>query len=211
MSPKPYFRFKWSHLSLPHRLAVKTYNTLMRFVPFAMKYSIGKRFRQKRPPYCLVEESSVVVQIGAPRDILSSGRSRGMYFSLFAGNNGKVLIIEPDPESIKYSETVCQEQGIQNVILCQTGAWSEKTTLQFFINDAHPAANLTEEAAKRAYNDEQLRNFRVVEIPVNTIDNILAEHHIKKVDLIILRQMALKKRFLKEWETRFQQGCRTLR
>ena len=196
MSTTPYFRFRWSHVSRPHRMAVKIYNHFMRFVPFSIKYGLGKKLRNKKHPYCLIENGSVIVQIGAPRDILSSGRSRGMYFSLFAGNHGKVVIIEPDRESVKHFELALKKHGIRNVILCQTGAWSAKNTLKFFIDDSHPAANLTEEAAKRAYNEKRLKNFRCVEIAVDTVDRILAGHHIEHVDLISITTNGAEKEIL---------------
>lgn len=184
MSRTPYFRFRWSHVSRSHRAAVRIYNACMRFVPFSVKYGIGKKLREKKPPYCFITPGAVVLQVGAPRDILSAGRSRGMYFSLFVGNTGKTIILEPDSESIRYFQVVCQQRGIGNIICCQTGAWSEKTTLRFLVNDSHPASNLTEEAAKRVYSKQRLQDFRVVEIPVDTIDNILRHHQIDRLDLV---------------------------
>ncbi|MBD3305652.1 FkbM family methyltransferase [candidate division KSB3 bacterium] len=184
MTTRPYFRFTWSHFSPIHRTAVRMYNAFMRCIPFSIKYGLGKQLRSQKPPYCLITPGTVVVQIGAPRDTLMAGRSRGMYFSVFAGHTGTAMIIEPDPANIAYFEAVIREQGIQNVILCQIGAWSEQNILKLYINDRHPATNLTEVSAKRVYTEKQLRRFRIVDIPVNTIDNILAEHHIAKVDLI---------------------------
>ena len=60
-------------------------------VPFRLKYAIGQHLRRGRPPYELVRNGSVVVQVGAPRDTLRSGRSRGMHFALRAQGISKVI------------------------------------------------------------------------------------------------------------------------
>jgi FkbM family methyltransferase len=179
---KEYLRFKWSHHLPLHRLAVRTYNAVMRLVPFAIKYGVGKKLREKSPPYCLIEDGSVVVQVGAPQDTLHAGRSRGMYFSLFAGPKGKAIIVEPDADSIRQLDTVTKAKGIQNVILCHTAVWSERKMLRVFVNDAHPASNFTE--GTKEYDARRLKDYRIVEVPADTIDNILAENGVEKVDLV---------------------------
>ena len=72
------------------------WNSALKRVPFSLKYAIGRRLRVNRAPYCLIKPGSIVVQIGAARDTLEAGRSRGIYFSLFAGYNGRVIVVEPE-------------------------------------------------------------------------------------------------------------------
>jgi FkbM family methyltransferase len=177
-----YFRFRWSHEAELHRLVAKVVYFLMRFVPFAVKYGAGKRRRANRLPYSLVKNGSVVVQVGAPQDTLHAARSRGMYFSLFAGPSGRVIIIEPDHKSVEAFRLVLSQQRIENVVLVPVGAWSQQKTLKVYVDDAHPASSFSE--GSKQYSDQRMKDFRVVNVPANTVDNILAENGIGHVDLI---------------------------
>lgn len=192
---KEYLRFKWSHDLALHRLAVRIYNRVMQVVPFTVKYGLGQKLRRKSPPYCFIAPGSVVVQVGAPQDTLRAGRSRGMYFSFFAGAEGKVVIIEPDRESVQTFTKVAKKQGIHNLVFCPTAVWSEKKMLKVYINDAHPASNFTE--GTKSYDAERLKAFRTVEIPTDTMDNILAEQGIDRADLVSITTNGAEQEILK--------------
>lgn len=192
---KEYWRFKWSHDLTLHRLTVRFYNRVMRLVPFEIKYSVGQKARQNSFPYRLVKVGATVVQVGAPQDTLHAARSRGMYFSLFAGSAGKVVIIEPDADSIQVFETIKTRHQLNQIILCSTAVWSDKRLLKIYINDAHPASNFTE--GTKQYDPERLKEYRVVEIPANTIDNILADHDIHRVDLVSITTNGAEREILK--------------
>jgi FkbM family methyltransferase len=177
-----YLRHRWSHDAWLHRTSVKIFNCIMGRVPFCLKYGVGRQLRQGRPPYSLVKEGSVVVQVGAPLDTLKAGRSRAMYFSLLAGSSGKVVIVEPDQKSIECLETLAERRGIRNMALCPLAAWSEKAVLKVFISDSHPASSFT--AGTKSYTASRMQGFHPVEIPADTIDSLLKERGIDKVDLI---------------------------
>lgn len=199
-----YFRFKWSHEHTVHRLAVRLYNTLMRFVPLQIKYAAGKRLRKHSYPYLLVQDGSVVVQIGAPRDTLHAGRSRGMYFSLFAGKRGKVLMIEPDHASLTEYRTVARALNGDNLILCPKAVWSEKKKLRVYVNDFHPASSFTE--GTKDYNADIMRGYRVIELEADTLDNILAEQNIEKVDLVSITTNGAEKEIIKGMQAIISKG-----
>jgi FkbM family methyltransferase len=177
-----YLRHRWSHDAWFHRTSVKIFNCIMGRVPFCLKYGVGRQLRQGRPPYSLVKEGSVVVQVGAPLDTLKAGRSRAMYFSLFAGSSGKVVIVEPDQKSIECLETLAERRGIRNMALCPLAAWSENKVLKVFVSDSHPASSFTEGTKK--YSANRMKDFHAVEIPADTVDNLLKEMGISRVDLI---------------------------
>ena len=191
---RQYLRFKWSHDLLVHRLAVKLYNSTMRFVPFSIKYGIGKKLRAGSLPYLLIEDGSIVVQVGAPSDSLLAGRSRGMYFCLFAGPRGKVVIIEPDSPSVGVFKSVVVRQKIDNTVFCPTAAWSREEILQIYINDSHPASSFSE--GSKDYDADRLKSFRLVEVPANTLDNLLKEQGISKVDLVSITTNGAEKEIL---------------
>ena len=137
--------------------------------------------RRKKPPYNLVNDKTVV-QIGAPRDTLMAGRSRGVYFGLLAGPGGKNIIIEPDPESVKSLRAYIADQRLHNTIVFQSGAWSEKRKIKLYIDDNHPATNFSEGIVD--YNEERMRKYRMVEIEADTVDAILDQCGVEKVDLV---------------------------
>lgn len=179
---KEYLRFKWSHDHILHRLGVNTFNTILRLLPFEIKYGLGKRLRRNSVPYNLVQNGSIVVQVGAPLDTLHAGRSRGMYFCLLAGPTGRVIIIEPDKESIEDFAEMARHNGIQNVKLYPNAAWSDKRALRIFINDSHPASSFTE--GTKEYDEKRMSAFRMVGLQAEPVDDILKQEGVKKVHLV---------------------------
>ena len=179
---EPISKVSWSRELKAHRLAVTIYNFTMRMVPFRIKYGIGGWARRARAPYCLLGNGSIVVQIGAPFDMVFSGRSRAVYFGILAGQKGKVVVVEPDARNLRAVEDYAKRHGITNMVLCPKCAWSEKRELKFYINDWHPASNFTEGC--KSYGSARLKSFRILVLPADTIDNILGDLDIKFIDLI---------------------------
>ena len=175
-------RFKWSHRGKLHRVLIKTYNTLTSFCPFGIKYGIGKMRRASKYPYKLIKPGSTIVQIGAPSDTLRAGRSRGMYFSLFNGKNGKTVIIEPASTSEVAFNKIKKQRGLSDLVFICSGAWNEEKDLKLYIDPTHPATNFTEGTVD--YEPERLAQFEQISIPCNTVDNLLAKADIGKVDLL---------------------------
>jgi FkbM family methyltransferase len=166
----------------------------MRKVPLRIQYTAGMQQREKRLPYSLVKPGSIIVQVGAPQDTLHSGRSRGMYFSLFAGNTGKVVLVEPDTVSLAEYLDVAKRLGMLNLVFCPTALWSERKKLRVFVNDAHPASSFTE--GTKEYDDEILKQYRQIELQADTLDNVLKESGIEKVDLVSITTNGAEKEIL---------------
>jgi len=194
MRNRQYIKFLWSHDLAIHRYLVRTYNAFSRYIPFSIKYGLGLKLRGKRFPYCLIKPGSVIVQIGAPRDTLLAGRSRGMYFSLLAGANGKVFIIEPDIESATLFEEMLQARGLNNTIVCRFAAWNEKGVLRIYVNDRHPASSFTE--GTKNYTGKRLSEFRVVEMPANTVDELIKQSGVERVDLVSITTNGAERKIL---------------
>ncbi|MDF1563928.1 MAG: FkbM family methyltransferase [Deltaproteobacteria bacterium] len=180
MSQRIWLRHLWSHEALPHRVFTRVVNAGLRRVPFELKYGVGQRLRRRHPPYSLLREGSVVVQIGAPADTLHSGRSRAMHFALLVGSTGRVVVIEPDPRSAQELERVARAQGIESLRVSNCGAWKEATKIVLFVDDAHPATNFTE--GSKDYDEARMRDYRRVEMDVDTVDNIVASHGLQRID-----------------------------
>jgi FkbM family methyltransferase len=175
-------RFLWSHESVIHRGLVRAYNFVMRFVPFGFKYTLGKFMRRNSPPYNLIRPGSVLVQIGAPQDTLLAGRSRAMYFCLFTGPNGKVIVVEPDEISATAFQKIAAEQRVRNFVVAACAAWSIAKEIKIFINPDHPASNFVE--GTKIYDDSRLSEYQQICIPADTMDNIIRSNQISKLDMI---------------------------
>lgn len=157
-------------------------NNILWRLPVPVKYGAGLLSRKVRLPYKLIEEGDTVIQIGAPWDILRAGRSRSIYFSKLAGKTGRVIVFEADPNNVKNLKQFVSDHGISNITVIPLGAWNKSTQLRFLINDKHPASNLVEEVFDNKRTD--MKNFRAVEIEVNSIDNVLKENNFKKIKLL---------------------------
>lgn len=191
---REYVKFKWSHQMRLHRWGVRAYNAALRHIPISLKYRVGRRLRVNRPPYSLVNECSLVVQVGAPLDTLHAGRSRGMYFSLLARPDSRVVIVEPDPESVEELRAALERLGISNTEVCPLGAWSEKKTLKLYVNQRHPASNFTEGTAN--YDSRRLKAYSELEVEVDQLDSILAARGISKADLVSINTNGAEKEIL---------------
>jgi FkbM family methyltransferase len=190
-----HMRWKVSRFSLLHNTLRVIYNNIFWRLPVGFKYGLGKVLRARRLPYRLLENGSVVVQIGCPWDILHAGRSRGIYFSIFSGKDGRVVIIEPDADNVKKLQSFMAEQNIGNITVVELGAWSGRTRLRFLSDPAHPAANLIEDVFDSKRTD--LDKFSTSEIEVDAVDNILDELGISGVDLVSITTNGSESEILK--------------
>jgi len=183
---------------------VKTFNKVMRYIPFSIKYGIGQSRRQNRFPYCLIDKGKTVVQVGAPMDTLRSGRSRALHFALRTGEKGKTIIIEPDKDSEEWFGIFVSKHDLPQIKFVPYGAWNEKKTLSFYINPSHPATNFTE--GTRRYSDKEMTAYKKIDMPANTIDNILEELKIKSPFLVSITTNGAESEILKGLEKSMLNG-----
>lgn len=200
----PLLRYKWSHLSPVHRAVVRLFNGCISFVPFRLKYSIGWWARMSSPPYSLVGNSDIVVQIGAPSDTLWAGRSRAMYFALANQHGRATVVIEPDRDSVAAFRRMCNDIGLPNVSVVPLGAWSKKGTLRFYFDRRHPATNFTKRPD--AYDEARLAEFEAIEVEVDTLDNIVESLGIDNVGVVSITTNGAEQEILKGMERLIQRG-----
>ena len=113
-----------------------------------------------------------MIQIGAPWDILKSGRSRFIHFLRRVGPTGQVVVLEPDATNVSHLQDYVERNGIKNLTIVPAGAWNRKTRLRFLIDPENPASNLVEDLFDSDRTD--LGRFKASEIDVNTLDNVSA-------------------------------------
>lgn len=175
-------RYRWSHRHPLHRAAVRLANKVLPWVPFRVKYPLTDLLRRRALPYRLLGPGSVAVQVGAPRDTLLAGRSRAMAFVLCTKPSGRVLVVEPEPESVLEFRRVAAARGLRHVAVRQAGAWSERATITLEIDPAHPATNFTDGTAE--YSAEERARFETIEVEALPLDDMIDEAGFDRVDLV---------------------------
>lgn len=91
------------------------------------------------------------------------------------GNEGKVVAIEPEKENLRMLRRNIELNDVQNVIIIEKGLWSESTVKDFYfgVTSSSPSFIL-----------KQLRYLEHTEVEVDTLDNILEEIEVQKVDFL---------------------------
>lgn len=149
-----------------YRAASRPAALALQHTPDGVKYGIGEWMRRSKMPYSVVRPGDVVVQVGAPRDLVRAGRSRSVYFLRRVGPEGRVVVFEPDLESASYLEEFAARNGLgDRLIMVRKGAWSKDDTLTFLSNPNHPASNLVKGA-----RDIDTSHYVETSIPVTSLD-----------------------------------------
>ncbi len=96
-----------------------------------------------------------------------------------AGSKGKVIAFEPNKQNMKILKMNCDVNKLNNVIFIEKGLWSKKDTLEFFESHRPGEHSLI-------HTDEQHEKFNTssTKIEVDTIDNILNELKLDKVNFL---------------------------
>jgi FkbM family methyltransferase len=175
-------RYRWSHRHPLHRAVVRAANRVLPMIPFSAKYGLTDLFRRRRLPYRLLGSSAVAIQVGAPRDTLLAGRSRGMTFARLTKAGGRVLIVEPDPSSAQEFRRIAARQGLSHVDVVNVAAWSECAELTIRVDDRHPATNFT--AGSADYDQNELIRFHETAVQGVTLDELIETMGIGRVDLV---------------------------
>lgn len=181
-SPRSKLRYRWSHRHPLHRAAVRIANRVLPRVPFGVKYGVTDAIRRRRLPYRLLGPTSTAIQVGAPLDTLRAGRSRAMAFARFTRPDGRVLVVEPDEDSVRAFRTTAARRGLRHAVVVRAAAWEERTRLTIQVDPGHPATNFT--AGTVDYGDRELGRYREIEVDAVPIDALVDEHHLDTVDLV---------------------------
>jgi FkbM family methyltransferase len=194
---------------LPERLArfaTVTFNTVMRPVPFGVKYAVMGRGRKRRAPYRFLQPGDTVVQVGSARDILHSGRSRAIHLARMVPQ-GRVVVIEADAANCQALSNVVCRHHIRNITLVESGAWDRKTTLVFLSSPVHPAANLLEEVGKVTEESCTERSYERHMVQVDTVDNILQSLGVPTPSLVCITTNGAELKILDGLKQTIAAGC----
>lgn len=190
--------FRWATVILNNSAAA---------IPYGIKYGIGTRLRRGKLPYSLIENGDVVVQVGAPRDLVRGGRSRAIYFARLVGS-GRVLVIEPDPENAAFLQRFAERHALSlRLIVYPCGAWSEKKDLVLLTSAKHPAATVLEGVSEVSPEAFQKRAYERIVIPVDTIDNLLEELALGVPKLVSITTNGAELKIVEGLKNAIRAGC----
>lgn len=182
------------------------FNKSMRLLPFRLKYALFGRIKTRRAPYSLLNRTDTVVQIGSARDILHTGRSRAVLFSLSVPE-GRVVAIEADSESCRELERVVRRYGLGNITPVNLGVWNERGELAFRSSANHPAANVLVDVKELEEDVVRQRRYEEATIPVDTLDEILAEQGAGVPRLVSITTNGAELQILEGMSKTIQEGC----
>ncbi len=107
--------------------------------------------------------------------VLEAGAFIGFYVMRAAelvGETGKVIAIEAVPENYEIIKRNVEVNHLKNVILVNKAVWNTATKIKFY-REGKQIGSITQEVVATD-------NF--IEVPADTIDNILTENNISKID-----------------------------
>lgn len=184
---------------------VKLYNGPIFFGPttpnnYKKFYKIlDNDFQQTLPEECLGISMDIIIRykegglkLGGPKkegmykvsqgDIVSEmGAYRGfyvLYLSEQVGSKGCVIAIEPIPDNLKYLRRNVKENQLDNVIIVEKGIWKKRSNQTMYMNRDDMQSGSIQ------FVDE---HKQIIEIEVDTLDNILSELDIHNVDFMVIQ------------------------
>jgi FkbM family methyltransferase len=173
------------------------FNKIMILVPYRIKYGVATRLRRTKYPYRVIRDGDVVVQVGAPKDILLAGRSRAVNFLRLVGN-GKAVIVEPDETNCSALESFAKRNKLSDrMILRHMGAWSSLGKLVLLSNPEHPATNILKVVQTTRGEDDKEGDYAGSEVDVDTLDNILSAADVSSPRLISITANGAEPEILK--------------
>lgn len=143
------------------------YDIIIRYVERGLKLG-----GPKKEMFYKLKEGDVVAEMGAYMGYYT------MYLSEKVGENGRIIAIEPLPDNLDYLYKNIKKNNINNITVVPKGVWNKKEKLTFFRKqDDHQSASLILKDVER----------KKKEIDVDSLDNILSESNVNKVDFMIIQ------------------------
>ncbi|HEY2778839.1 MAG TPA: FkbM family methyltransferase [Gaiellaceae bacterium] len=135
------------------------------------------RLTKQAPLGLAIARGDTVVQVGAVGD------GEVWRMAQLVGPTGRVVVVEAFPQNAKEIEDRLAAAGIVNVLVIAKGAWSSSGSQTLYVHPDWHASNIVlDSGAKhdRALSPEQYAG--AVEIEVDRLDDLLAEHGIDRCD-----------------------------
>ena len=147
-------------------------------------YERSKYFTSAMVPYSTVAEGDTVIQVGSTT-LHHIGLSQPLIYSSLVGPKGHVFVVEPDPVGLDGLIRYTNASGVSNVRAIDKAAWNEKGVEKFVYHIGHGGTNVQAD-----YYPHDVRKpsrtpgvlIRERDTEMDTLDNMIRDHVIKKVD-----------------------------
>ena len=135
-------------------------------------------------PYCTVAEGDTVIQVGAT-GLHHLGVSQPLIYSSLVGPEGHVFVVEPDPVGLDGLIQWTRLHRVPNVTVIDKAAWDKRGVEKFVYLIGHAGTNVQGDYYPRDVTEPARTPGTLVrerDTEVDTLDNIIREHGIRKVD-----------------------------
>ncbi len=120
--------------------------------------------------YYKIRKGDIIVDVGAHIGTFA------VRAATIVGQEGSVVAIEPEPDNLIFLRKNVQANKLHNVVIVPKAIWSSKDKLKFFIAERTGRHGLI--------NDKDQDPNKFIEVEVDTLDNILKDVGISKIDFI---------------------------
>lgn len=120
--------------------------------------------------YYNLKKGNIIVDVGAHIGIFAVKAAKAV-----ANSGGVVVAIEPDSKNLKFLERNIRENDLKNVIIVSKGAWSKPDKLKLY----HGCYSMSS-----SFYHQQWQLAESTEVDVDTVDNIVRELGLEKVDFL---------------------------
>lgn len=160
-----------------------------KFPSYFFQYRLMSFLHNMIPPFNYLKRGDTGIQVGCAEWMLDFGVSMPLIMSAIVGNEGQVVVVEPDQRNIDKLEEYLKRHKIENITIVKKAAWREKTIGKFNFYADRTSSNViaaTEDESSWKDTAGYLgRQKDVREVEMDTIDNICANLHLKP-DLVNL-------------------------
>ena len=152
----------------------------MRLIPHGIKYRIISKWHLRHSAFKYVKEGYSIIQIGASGRLCELGRSQPVIYSILVGSNGVVNVFEVLPENILGLNEYFEKYRIKNIKCHNIGVWKEPDAIEFIAPYRMATGSMIKEVIPDVADKfDTSRKFKV-----DSIDNLVKDNGIEKVDLI---------------------------
>ena len=170
--------------------------------------ALGLRLVKTFPTELTLRKGETVVQVGSTPEPEDEEGGEVLTMAQIVGKSGRVIAIEPEERNIAGLRKKLEEKSLKNVTLIPKGAWSRKGKLRFLLSP-HALDHRIEMPEVLHDNDLRPGNYQgFTEIEVDTIDNVLRDLGIDKVDYVKITVNGAELEVLKGMEETLKQDLR---
>lgn len=91
------------------------------------------------------------------------------------GNEGKIIAIEPEPKNLNFLQRNIEANKLNNITVVPKGIWSKKGKLKLYLSKC---------IGRHSFFPQWASSNKFIEVEVDTLDNILKELGVRRVNFI---------------------------